>query len=399
MKKSLLALAVLGAFTSIASAQSSVTLYGRIDQNVTLQDPGSNASANGTSKKGSSLVKLNDGGINGFGPSRLGFRGTEDLGNGLKAFFKIEAAISADAGTAGGSTTLNPTGNSFFNRSAYLGLSHDSLGEIRLGRQESLSRENNVKFNDISSENQFNIVEKLESTTDKSGKGSRPLFQNFGVRVDNGIRYTTPQFSGIQGSVIVGLGERLANPVPATPVFDATTGAFVKTNPATIQKAATYRGLSVVYAAGPLAVDVIYEDLRGGEVSHGDYNNVVTVGGSYDFGLAKVATAYQHTNNLGGQFDAINVGSAFVKGNNVNAWNVGLAVPLNAFTFKVQYTGSNLHRPNGASSLYQDKYGGSLEYALSKRTMVYATAVGRGGDNSSYYSRQSEYTMGLAHTF
>jgi len=383
MKKSLLALAVLGAFTGIASAQSSVTLYGRIDQNVTLQDPGHNASANGTSKIGSSLVKLNDGGVNGFGGSRLGFRATEDLGDGLKAFFKIEAGITPDTGSAGGSTSLNPTGNSFFNRSAYLGLSHATYGEIRLGRQESLTRENNVKINDISGENQFNIVEKLESATDKSGKGSRPLFQNFGTRVDNGIRYTTPVLYGFQGSAIVGLGERLA-------VTDATTGAR--------NEAANYRGLSVVYLAGPLAVDLIYEDLRGGAAGHSDYNNVITVGGSYDFGLAKVATAYQHTNNLGGQFDLANTSKAFVKGTDVDAWNVGVAVPLNAFTFKVQYTGSNLHKPS-SSSLYQDKYGGSLEYALSKRTLVYVTAVGRGGDSSSYYSRQGEYGLGLAHTF
>jgi len=399
MKKSLLALAVLGAFTSIASAQSSVTLYGRIDQVVTAQDPGHNASATGTSKNGSSVVKLNDGGVNGFGSSRLGFRGTEDLGDGLKAFFKLEAGITADTGSAGGSTTLNPSGNSFFNRSAYLGLSHDSLGEIRLGRQESLTRENNVKINDISGENQFNIVEKLETfdSVKKKSTLNRPLFQNFGIRVDNGIRYTTPQWYGLQGSAIAGLGERSAISVPASPVFNAD-GTFSKTNPATITKAATYRGLSVVYTAGPLALDVIYEDLRGGEVRHGDYNNVITVGGSYDFGLAKVATAYQHTNNLGGQFDTLNVGSSFVKGTDVNAWNIGLAVPLNAFTFKVQYTGSSIDYAS-SPSLDQSKYGGSVEYALSKRTTIYATAVGRGGDKSSYYSRQAEYGLGLAHTF
>jgi predicted porin len=383
MKKSLLALAVLGAFSSIASAQSSVTLYGRIDQVVTMQDPGHNASATGTSKNGSSVVKLNDGGVNGFGSSRLGFRGTEDLGDGLKAFFKIEAGITADSGSAGGSTTLSPSGNSFFNRSAFLGLSHDSLGEIRLGRQESLTRENNVKINDISGENQFNIVEKLESATDKSGKGSRPLFQNFGTRVDNGIRYTTPVLYGFQGSAIVGLGERLA-------VTDSTTGAR--------NEAANYRGLSVVYLAGPIALDVIYEDLRGGAAGHSDYNNVITVGGSYDFGLAKVATAYQHTNNLGGQFDLANTSKAFAKGTDVNAWNIGLAVPLKAFTFKVQYTGSSIDYAS-SPSLDQSKYGGSVEYALSKRTTIYATAVGRGGDKSSYYSRQAEYGLGLAHTF
>ncbi|MEI7464203.1 MAG: porin [Burkholderiales bacterium] len=382
MKKSLLALAVLGAFTSIASAQSSVTLYGRIDQIVTLQDPGSQAKANGTSKKGSALTRLNDGGVTGLGSSRIGFRGTEDLGDGLKAFFTLEAGVTPDSGDAGGKTTLNTGSNSFFNRSAFLGLSHTALGEIRLGRQETLSRENNVKINDISSENQFSIVEKLEGVGQASGKGTRPLFQNFGTRIDNGIRYTTPVFAGFQASAIVGLGERLA-----------TTASGV-TN-----KASNYRGLSVVYSAGPLALDAIYEDLRGGVGGNGEYNNVITVGGSYDFGLAKVATAYQHTNNLGGQFDAVNGSSAFIKGTDVNAWNIGLAVPIKAFTVKVQYTGSSIDRPAGASSLDQSKYGGSLQYALSKRTTVYATATTRAGDNKEYYSRKSEYGVGVAHTF
>jgi predicted porin len=375
MKKSLSALAVLGAFTSIASAQSSVTLYGRIDENVTLQDPGSQARATTNSKKGSAVTKLNDGGVNGFGGSRLGFRGTEDLGDGLKAFFALEASVTPDDGGAGGTTTLNPGSKSFFNRSAYLGLSHANLGEVRLGRQESLTRENNVKINDISGENQFNIVENLQGT---DGKSTRPLFQNFGTRVDNGIRYTTPVFAGFQASAIVGLGERQS---------DKTVSPNLK--------AANYRGLGVVYAAGPLALDVIYEDLSGGVGGNGEYNNVITVGGSYDFGLAKVATAYQHTNNYGSQYSAV----TYAKGTDVNAWNIGLAVPINAFTFKAQYTGSSIDRPAGASSLDQSKYGASLQYALSKRTTVYATATTRAGDDKQYYVRKSEYAMGLAHTF
>ncbi len=382
MKKSLLALAVLGAFTSIASAQSSVTLYGRIDENVTLQDPGRNQSANGTSRNGSTLTKLQDGSINGFGGSRLGFKATEDLGNGLKAFFTLEAGVSPDSGGAGGSTTLGGSTSSFFNRLAILGLRSDSLGEVRLGRQESLTRENAVKINDISGDNELKLSEKLEKTTEKSGKGTRALFQDFGTRVDNGIRYTTPVFSGLQASVIVGLGEKQTTLSTATP-------------PVITGKAANYRGLSVVYAAGPLALDVIYEDLRGGAVGHGDYNNVITAGGSYDFSIVKVAAAYQHTNNFGGQLYTL----PYAKGPDINAWNVGLAVPLNAFTFKVQYTGSSIDKIGTSPSLDQSKYGASLSYALSKRTTVYAVATTRAGDNKESYSRKSEYAMGIGHTF
>lgn len=369
MKKSLVALAVLGAFTSIASAQSSVTLYGRIDQAVVLQDPGSRTSATTGGKNGKALTKLQEGILGG---SRLGFRGVEDLGDGLKAFFQLEAGVAPDSGSAGGSTTLNSSGSSFFNRGAYVGLNHAAYGEIRVGRQETLTRENAVKINDISGDSQFALTESLETSTDAVGKGSRPLFQNFGTRVDNAIRYTTPSFGGLQASAIIGLSERTVS-----------SG----------NKAANYRGVGLVYTAGPLALDVLYEDLSKGEAGNGSYNNTTTVGGSYDFGLVKVAAAYQHTNNLGSQLP-----SAVLTGNDVDAWNIGVALPINAFTVKAQYTGSSLDRTAG-STLEQAKYGASVQYAFSKRTTVYLSATERGGDQSNYFSRQSEVAFGLAHTF
>ena len=94
MKKSLLALAVLGAFANAASAQSSVTMYGRVDLSV-----------------GKPIGTANKGMFNGSG-SRLGMRGVEDLGGGLKGIFNIETRFDADTGAAQnfGLTTVNPAG-------------------------------------------------------------------------------------------------------------------------------------------------------------------------------------------------------------------------------------------------------------------------------------------------
>lgn len=393
MKKSLVALAVLGAFTSIASAQSSVTLYGRVDQNVTIQDPGKQATSNSVAiasgQGGKATTKLNDGGTNGYGASRIGFKGTEDLGNGLKAFFQLEAGVSADTGAAG-------SGSSFFSRGAYLGLSHKTLGEIRLGRQETLSRENNVKINDITGENSLTVNETLQ---DRNGRNTRPLFQNVGTRINNGIRYTTPSFAGIQASAIVGLGEREQTVVTGANASDT--------------RVANYRGLAVVYTGGPLALNVIYEDLSGGAVGGSDeYNKVITVGGSYDFGFAKVAAAYQDTSDFGLQTAVASgagtsVPNIFSKGVDVEAWNIGVAVPFNAFTFRAQYTGSKIETgglssnlvPTGGSSLDQHKYGASLQYALSKRTSVYVTANARGGDDNDFFTGKTQFALGLGHSF
>ena len=86
MKKSLLALAVLGAFAGGASAQSSVTLFGVVDVNARYVDNG-----------GGKQYQMGQDGIN---SSRLGFRGTEDLGGGMAASFWLEGAINPDIGTS-----------------------------------------------------------------------------------------------------------------------------------------------------------------------------------------------------------------------------------------------------------------------------------------------------------
>ncbi len=94
MKKSLIALAVLAA-SSAAMAQSSVTLYGRIDTSVgSLKDTGSSA----VSK--SAITKMFQGGDAGLTTSRWGLRGVEDLGGGLKASFKLENRFNSDVGTS-----------------------------------------------------------------------------------------------------------------------------------------------------------------------------------------------------------------------------------------------------------------------------------------------------------
>src|SRR5881396_2956153 len=111
MKKSLLALAVLGAFAGAASAQSSVTLFGTLDVN------GKYVKNAGSAKR----LSLSQDGIN---SSQLGFQGTEDLGGGLKANFLLLAGVNADTGSAN---------SQFWNRSAYVGLS-GNFGAVRLGR-------------------------------------------------------------------------------------------------------------------------------------------------------------------------------------------------------------------------------------------------------------------------
>ncbi|HEX6364001.1 MAG TPA: porin, partial [Albitalea sp.] len=124
MKKSLLALAVLGAFAGAASAQSSVTIYGSIDLGIAKSNGGTagnsgGAAGNGAQARAYTLQHANT--------NRLGFRGNEDLGGGMSAQFQIEHRFNADTGT------LNDP-NVFWQGRSYVQLSHAAAGRVYLGR-------------------------------------------------------------------------------------------------------------------------------------------------------------------------------------------------------------------------------------------------------------------------
>lgn len=123
MKKSLLALGVLGAFAGAAHAQSSVTLYGIIDAGVQyVSKTGGNLSSTATTAKN---FQFANGNLQG---SRWGLKGAEDLGGGLKAIFVLENGFSLGNGTLGQNGRM-------FGRQAYVGLSSATAGTLTIGRQ------------------------------------------------------------------------------------------------------------------------------------------------------------------------------------------------------------------------------------------------------------------------
>jgi len=351
MKKSTLALAVLSAFAGAASAQSSVTLYGRVDANVVYSKPGT----------GDERWLMNDGGDNsGIGGSRWGVRGTEDLGSGLKAYFVLESGFRSDTGAAGDATRS-------FNRMSYVALGSSSLGDIRLGRQESISRLMNVGYTDATSLGELKI--------DEAVGGGRALFQTFGQRVDNVVTYITPNFGGFQVQAMIGAGE----------------GANAR-----------YQGLMGSYKAGPVAVALAYEEYDTFGARSTAFNKVFHVGGNYNFGFATLFAGYQDSKDVGA-----NTGAALTATSvrDQQSWNVGVMVPVGALQVRAQYTSSEYDLVNGTSA-DQQKYGLSVRYALSKRTGVYSAYSERdgetpaGGDASLAFTAKREFTvLGLYHSF
>jgi predicted porin len=176
MKKSLIALAALATVATAAQAQSSVTVYGVLDAGV----------INTTGASGGKVTALQNGILS---TPRLGFRGTEDLGGGLKANFNLENEFLVSDGT----TTIST--NTFFSRAAWLGLS-GAFGEVKLGRQNTIAYDTAAKFDPMGAGNLGGIITTVDSVDPTTTTGNS--YNSYGnTRWDNAVQYIAPTFNGV----------------------------------------------------------------------------------------------------------------------------------------------------------------------------------------------------------
>lgn len=320
MKKTLLAIAVLAA-SGAAFAQSSVTLYGRADIGLTK--------ITGTS------VALQDGGSVGTS-SRIGFRGVEDLGGGLKASFLVEAGYRADANT--GATTLG-------SRNSYIDLS-GGFGTVRLGRH-------------------LNPALLIAAThggawgTDYGQASNSNIMSIEGARYNNAMSYMSPDFGGV--TVMLTTATKEADTYAVNSL--AGTGAVA----ATKMPFATL----IAYKGGPvLAHLALTKNGRGGE------KLLAQVGATYDAGVVKASLLVeQDANQVGGK----------------NAYSLGLTAPLGAS--KLQFTYGK-DQKGTAADVTQLAVGG--QYDLSKRSNVYGYVAQL---KSAGATAVNQVTFGVQHSF
>ena len=304
MKKSLLTLAALTAFAGVASAQSSVTLFGLVDQSVMWAKNGNNT------MKGVASNQL--------ASNRLGFRGVEDLGGGLKAGFWLEAGMDNDVGGVGGSNGLG--GSVMFNRRSTVSLM-GGFGEIRLGRDYTPSFWNYTVFDPFGTNGPGSMLNVISTL----GSGAITL-----MRANNTVGYFLPEMGGVYGQLQIAAGE-------------GNTGN-------------KYQGGRVGYAAGPVNVAVAYgrnPDSGGLAANYTDWN----VGGSYAFGPAVIMAQYSKRKfDLAGGIDQ-------------KTWELGGTYAIGASTLKAAYVRSN----GTTSALEARQIAVGYQYDLSKRTALYAT--------------------------
>jgi predicted porin len=353
MKKSLLALAALTAFAGVASAQSSVTVFGIID-----------AAARNVKNGSVSLKTLS---TDGMGSSRLGFRGIEDIGGGLRAGFWLEGSVNVDVG--GGAKTAATANGSTANgqdwqRRATVSL-FGGFGELRLGRDYTPDFWNHTVFDPFGT----NGVGSSTNLFDSSGSGATTV-----VRANNSIGYFLPAgLGGLYGQVLVSAGE------------GATGNKHI--------------GGRLGYAAGPINVAVAYGKT---EVTPTVDWKRINVAGSWNLGFM----------TLMGQYIKSDVDGGASNGRELNNYLVGGLIPFGASTLKFSYVKSDGDGPTAANRARDaDQIGVGYLYSLSKRTTLYTHfskvsnkaganwTASTGGVANALRANSTGYEFGINHAF
>ncbi|MBG7620454.1 porin [Herbaspirillum sp. AP02] len=394
MKKSLLALAVLGAFAGAAQAQSSVTIYGIVDTGVVYQSKVATTNGGTGSKFG-----LNSGIIQG---SRIGFKGAEDLGGGLSAVFNLEAGFSNDTGGLQGSDAT--TGSNLFRRKSVVGLA-GGFGTVLLGRQ--------TDFADTISA--YTAVNDFGGWVNNSGSG---LDRLQGTRTNNSISYTTTNLSGFTGNLMYGFGET-AGQTSAGQSF----------------------GVGGKYDNGPLGLGINYYQSKAGSTpsdvslipatsttasvntlsanAGSSAQKVLNVAASYQFGPARVYGNYSRVKqdlNTQANLTAIGVGSlttltnrTLARSNKADIYEIGTAYSLTPslkLLAAVDHTRATFDGVGTKAKLTQVSLGS--DYWLSKRTDLYAflaytkasDLVNPGvSDSTGNDGNQGAVAVGIRHKF
>ncbi len=344
MKKLHLALAVAGALTGAAHAQSAVEVYGIVDMGFTRE-----AGNVGSSVAGGN--KISSGAQSG---TRLGFKGKEDLGNGLKALFVLETGIAADRGG------FNQGAG--FARQSFAGLQGD-FGTLTLGRQYTSYF---LTLNQVADPFASGLAGNAQNLM-LPGASNTVTGTDRVIRMDNAIKYATPIFENFSGEIAYGFGEVAGN----SDANRVITG-------------------SVGYDSKPLNVRLAHYQ-RNNATDTASLKSTM-LAANYDLEFAKIFAAYAD-NDWVGQTKTRN-------------YLIGATVPFGAHRFIASYIradGRGIYAANNA-----DQWGLGYTYSLSKRTNLYAAygyisndgaATYTVGNNSENGTSNKAFNLGVRHVF
>lgn len=343
MQKKIIALAVAGLASTAAFAQTNVTIYGSVDYGYAYR--------NESTTRGVSTNSAIDGGQS--AGNRLGFKGTEDLGNGLKAVFLLEQGFFGDTGVA------HDTTKTAFSRQAYVGLA-GNFGTVIGGRLYT------PHFSFVSAIDPF-----AAGTVGRYANVMGGVNGGDVVRVDNAVAYVSPSFGGL-----------------------TVTGAY--SNNMTGQESAvnnakntTVYALLARYTAGPVDAGVSMHRAAGGSVGSpvaaAETRTIdnITVAGTFDAKVVKIHALYGH--NVVDQV-AHPVGAASLSDIKIDNYLLGVTVPMGKVSLKGSYM---LSDGNVAAGGNAQQFAVGADYALSKRTNLYSALSVIDNDGGDRFSQNT----------
>lgn len=377
MQQKLISLAIAGLVSTSAFAQSNVTIYGLVDYGYAYRFDGRNLTNVGPTPNSAS--QLNSG--QAFS-NRIGFKGIEDLGNGLKALFVLEQGFNLDTGT-------EQVNGLAFARQSYVGLS-GNFGSVIGGRMYT------PYYNFMTSLDPFvnGTVGRYSNAFTLAPTVSGSSLTN-PLRFDNAVAYTSPSFGGF--SVTAAFSNNV--------VGQEASASNAANN--------TAYALFGQYADGPIYVGTNYHYIAGGSNPVDSVINDVqnfSLGGSYDFKVAKIMALWGWN-----EIDYAGVMSN-VSNATLNNYMIGATVPFGKWTGKATYVYSDGNKSAGGDA---QQLAVGLDYNLSKRTTVYTaysyinnddkrmSGTGDAGQGGSYAAGngygagvwQQGFQVGVTHRF
>ena len=384
MKKTLAALAVLGAFAGTAAA-ADVTLYGLVDYGFNYQ----HVDADVKNVDASDSFKMMSGQNSG---SRFGLKGTEDLGNGLKLGFVLENGFDADTGSLG-------NGGRLFGRESQVNL-QGAFGTVSFGRVGEL----------VSANGSYALMGKASPFSGgwQDSVGQKFVFANGFDRYDNMITYVTPSFNGFKVHAQYSFkndgkdGDGVEGKASADRYY--AIGATFET-----------QNLYLVGVVDSKNWGSIATDTDGHEL---DDQLSVTLGGAYDFGFMKLYASGQYFDNakavgtksaqtsgaISGGYsfftaakyeDGERTAGATGQGAEGYGINIGVGVPAFGGTAKAQIAYMDAEAVEDSDlNVTRWSIAVGYDYNLTKRTSVYTAAAYTRDDLSNEYVKQNSTKYG-----
>lgn len=369
MKKSLIALALMGAFSSAAIAQSNVTLYGILDVNYMWEEKPTQLTTGGPVTQ-ESVDGINSGHQSG---SRWGIRGSESLGGGMSAIFTLEGGYDIDRGTLG-------QGGRLFGRQAWAGLS-SNMGSVVAGRLATFS----------SGTGSFDMIGRIDPFLTGFGLASagNTFYSMNALRADNTIAYVSPTLAGFKA----GIGYSFNVSGTESALSDANNSAII---------------FGANWSSGPFFAAITYDSVDVANSSEDQKH--LQIGGTWDIGPVRLHGGWAAQDGVqavstvtggSGAFLGLPTGAKF----DSDSWLLGVTWNVTStFAVLASYQALDADGQNIAGVRFEPDYNiWSLgaTYNLSRRTNLYASYASRDADGALIGNsfNATQFAVGVRHLF